>query len=412
MGGARVIFGLTLGELVNAASGILFVLTGIVVFALARGHTGTRFLGITLALWGMTYPAAYFTPGGALEAEAIDAVVSACFLGASIVVAWRYPKAADRADSIRIGVSLALVLVAWAVPAIMRPAGWRDLLVGEQGPPLGSVFTIVALAFLSAVFALRALRRPAESARLARLTLVFGLYGVYNAARIVVWLNRPGLVTFTLLALNLLPGALWLLVAARGGPSRLARNTALAIAAAGLLGAGVTALVGSEGASQLGVPGALRTACWAILATAILRHGLAGRELPRLAVARGPLAAAALASLFIVAQIAQQFFAAEYGLLMGGLVAGALLFAANPIQRAVERLADHAPTSLRPAAPHAHAEREDAYRQAVRLALRDRVLTRQEERHLLRLAYHLGVPTPRAMEIHDEVERESVGGTA
>lgn len=152
------------------------------------------------------------------------------------------------------------------------------------------------------------------------------------------------------------------------------------------------------------------------LALALVKRRAWGLQPPRFVLRRGPLTAAALAMLFVVAQVGQNVLQSQYGLLMGGVAAGALLFAANPIQRAIERLGDHTPgrpttgNARRPRDAAQDAEREGAYREAVRLALRDRTLTREEERHLLRLAYQLGVPTPRAMEIHDEVERRVAGG--
>src|SRR5204863_2694547 len=68
----------------------------------------------------------------------------------------------------------------------------------------------------------------------------------------------------------------------------------------------------------------------------------------------------ALALVFIVAQVAQNFFSAKYGLYLGGVVAGTFLFAASPLQRAMER------TSGRPAAvserqlPTAPSDRDEA----------------------------------------------------
>lgn len=143
----------------------------------------------------------------------------------------------------------------------------------------------------------------------------------------------------------------------------------------------------------------------ALLAAWLYPSRATPRESRRLAVASVASVAWAVAALranLLDAQRLPQLLAGH-----GRLAAGALLFAANPIQRAMERLTDggeRAPAA-RADAPQGSgtAEREDAYRHAVRLALRDRTLTREEERHLLRLAYHLGVPTPRAMQIHDMV---------
>ncbi len=180
------------------------------------------------------------------------------------------------------------------------------------------------------------------------------------------------------------------------------RWTAWSLLAIVLLGE-VTSVAGS----YLLAVGILRIVAAALVVVAMLRYGLAGADVHLPTARRGTLAAVALAALFIVAQIAQNFLSAEYGLIMGGIVAGVFLFAASPIQRAMERVGERrregAAITVRPADADA---RENAYREAVRLALRDRVLTREEDRHILRLAHHLGISSPRAMEIQDEVQKE------
>ena len=114
---------------------------------------------------------------------------------------------------------------------------------------------------------------------------------------------------------------------------------------------------------------------------------------------RAALLTGFLVVLLIVAETAQNFLA-QYGLVMGGLVAGALLVAARPIERALEGRREAR-------APQPDAAKEDAFREAVRMALRDRVITREEELHLHRVAQHMGIPTGRAHELLIEVERET-----
>lgn len=397
----------------NAASGALFVISGIAVFVLARRRAEVRLLGVTIALWGFLEPL-----GTIAEGSLVEATLCGVLLVAAVVLAWRYPAQATRTDSWRLAVALALC-VGWSALAMRRnfgPGRFDDLLQGVAAPPLAAGFFLAALAFLPTAFALRALTRPQDAPRLAPLTLVFGLYGAYNGARIIVWLIQDHAVFGPLvlfhLALNLLPAALWLVVGAVTGEGRRGRNVALAIAAAALAGAAVTAAVGSDRTREFGVPGALQTVAWAVLAFAVLRRGLLGRDLPRIVVARGPLAAGALAALFVVAQVAQNFFSAEYGLLTGGIVAGAFLFMAQPLQRMAERLAtgERAASSPAPASrPEAEAGREDAYRSALRFALRDRVLTRAEELHLHEIAEHMGISGRRAHELLMEIEAERGG---
>lgn len=68
---------------------------------------------------------------------------------------------------------------------------------------------------------------------------------------------------------------------------------------------------------------------------AIFRLDLLGAVVPR--PKAGLLAAIGLAALFITAQVGQNFLSDELGLLAGGIVAGAAVFAVYPIQRAAER---------------------------------------------------------------------------
>lgn len=142
------------------------------------------------------------------------------------------------------------------------------------------------------------------------------------------------------------------------------------------------------------------------LALALAKQRAWDLHAPHFALRRGPLAAAALATLFIVAQIAENFLDARYGVLVGGVVAGALLFAANPIQRAIE--STRSPSVNGPPTPAGASDdaREAAYRKAIRLALRDRALTREEELHLHEIAEQLGIGGRRAHAILAEVERE------
>ncbi|HUR67688.1 MAG TPA: hypothetical protein VM370_00450 [Candidatus Thermoplasmatota archaeon] len=144
-----------------------------------------------------------------------------------------------------------------------------------------------------------------------------------------------------------------------------------------------------------------------LLALAVLRDHVADVRAPSFSVRRGPLAAAALALLFIVAQIAQNFFNAKYGLLMGGVVAGTFLFAAHPLQRALDSL--RAPQAHAPRAPPATSASLNAetYRRAVRLAARAGPIGEAEEVELAHIAHELGLNAPEAVRLRHEVARES-----
>jgi hypothetical protein len=200
----------------------------------------------------------------------------------------------------------------------------------------------------------------------------------------------------------------WLVAAWR---SRARFPVVLALVVAGLGVASYAYLLVPVGdavnpSDPYGVFGIVRIVGWLTLVYAIVRLDFLGVKLPHIAVSRGFVAAGALATLFIVAQVAQNFFSAEYGLLSGGIIAGTFLFAANPIQKRIERV-----TERSPAAGRATNVQEDAYRSALRLALRGGI-TRIEELELARIADAHGIGAVRALELRTEVERAARAGTS
>lgn len=148
--------------------------------------------------------------------------------------------------------------------------------------------------------------------------------------------------------------------------------------------------------------GIMRSFAAGVLAYSLLRYAATQRETST--KSRATWAAAALAILFIVAQVMQNFLSAEYGLLTGGIIAGSVLFAANPIQRAIERATQRSGEG----APKVGKVPEEAYKSAVRLALRGGI-TRAEELELARIADAHGIRAVRAHELRDEVERGTGG---
>jgi len=81
-----------------------------------------------------------------------------------------------------------------------------------------------------------------------------------------------------------------------------------------------------------------------------------------------------------------------------------MLVGIAPMQRVAERVANAAAPALAPEAPRS--EKEKAYRNALRIAFRDRKVTREEELQLAHLAEQLGIGAGRAMELRHEAEEE------
>lgn len=94
------------------------------------------------------------------------------------------------------------------------------------------------------------------------------------------------------------------------------------------------------------------------------------------------------------------------------MAAGLLLFAIAPLQRVADKVANVAlPNVAEPTAVAARpaAERADAYRGAVRMALADGVVTKAEERALAQLAQALQLGPREAFDLREGVEGEIPG---
>ena len=189
---------------------------------------------------------------------------------------------------------------------------------------------------------------------------------------------------------------------ARGYLVLLVALLALGAAVAGAVDWSVTDGTGSVAA------GIVRVLAFALVVHGILSHRLLGRDLAIPTARRGTLAAAALVGFFVVAQIAQEYLSGTMGVILGGVAAGVLLFAAAPLQRAVEGLAGRQVAIVDPGRG-ASAHAEDAYRDALRLAMHDGAITPEEERHLASLADRLGVTYGQAVRLRAEVDVELRG---
>lgn len=301
-------------------------------------------------------------------------------------------EAARTRRNVALSVTLAATLIicagTWSLMVATRGWGAATLIFLIGGALGGS--TLLAVEFANAP-------TPVERTRLALCGAALAIYGGFYAP-FFVGSNSPS-VSFLLLWGPLVPVAAfaWTL-AARAGPA--ARNVSLLVVLSGFVGL-VVSLTDASAISAFGFPGVTRLVGIAILAYAVFRLDLLGTGFAPRTVHRGTLATVALAALFIVAQIAQNFLAAQYGLLMGAVVAGSFLYAAQPIQRAIERTREPRAQTF---ATSPTVRGEESYRKALRLALRDRQLTREEETHLHELARDLGIDGPRAHALLAEAE--------
>lgn len=142
-----------------------------------------------------------------------------------------------------------------------------------------------------------------------------------------------------------------------------------------------------------------------VLAYAVLRLGMFGLDVKVRWTLRQSTIGAMFVAVFVVAsELAQTLVSDTAGPYLGVFAAGTLVFAMAPLQRVAERIATSA-VPLAADASSAVTERTEAYRSAVAMALADGVLTRDEERHLAKLATALRLGHEEALTIREGVER-------
>ena len=118
---------------------------------------------------------------------------------------------------------------------------------------------------------------------------------------------------------------------------------------------------------------------------------------------RGTIAAIFIAVFFVVSEGAATLLSQQFGSLLGILATGALVFAITPLQRAVERLADHTMPSVRDTPEYKSYKKQQIYGEAVAEAMRGGEISRVERVVLNRLWEQLGLEEVLAQEIEGEL---------
>lgn len=320
------------------------------------------------------------------------------------------------------------LIVLGAVVLLALLAAFPGAFVASQAYPATpfTVLTSLPVSLVAAVVLAHAwLREPDADLRRSTALAATGFVAIaaFGAAFVTALLAQaaadgslattPLVVRFaeTLLAAFFLPILARWAWAARRGADRVEALTFLAVlgasAAAGIL---ARATAGSTVANTAGgVPSVL----FALLVLyGVLRGRLFGIDVKvRWTLSKSTIAAVFIAVFFVASETAQQFFGDSLGgTYVGIAAAGMLVFALAPLQRAAERIAEKAvPVAGVPvpvAAADGRADREESYRRALRIALRDRALSREEEVHLHEVAEHMGIGAGRAMALRVGVERE------
>jgi hypothetical protein len=426
------------GALFNALSGLLLMAMGLFVgsvkprtrvntlFAVFGTAYGLRFLGVNLLS---------VAPGDLLLDKALLVLaIGGAAVAAAVLpfLAMEFPDRFPSAERRRLVVPALMPVAMLAVIAaavvtvgdaangsvqVARAVGISDAAVLALARIEGLAFlpAISALLFFLFVLAVRfRLRTPrtatahAQARQFALVSAALGLYPGYIIGTTLIappwWFGAGGVAALLLLGASWL----WNTKASDARDRRIARNAALFLMALPLTGFVAGVALGGSAASNSGLPGASRVLGEAVLAYAILRHQLLGIDVKvRWTIKRGTVAGVFLGVFFVASQVAQNYFSNENGPLIGGAAAGLLLFAIAPLQRAAERLADKAVPGAETLEPVARPSREEAYKDALRIALQDRRVTRDEEARLTRVAEHLGIGASRAVELLGEVEDEA-----
>lgn len=389
---------LSTDSLIRAGSGLVYIAVGLLVVARSRSRAAWA-LSSFCALWGLGFVVInplLADPALIPYGLGIEGVL---FLGATAALIVLHLQAPWRAQlsrrqeavAIALAVTLTLALEATtAAPSYLAVAQYGKYAWPLPAQTLNLAANVVvgagSLVALSAAFATR---RDSPIAR-GRALLAVGTLGYFAAAY-----NPVAIDNFPLGVIRLLPlYALLLAVVVAWTPkSRVAPWSLLGLALTG-------GLVTTFWPNFAGAIGIARMFCALGLAYAVLRGDLLETGTSGLRLRGGVLATTALASLFIVAQVAQNFLAAQYGLLMGGVVAGTLVFAANPIQRAMEQQGSG--PLRRTARKDRDAENERVYQLTLSKYLADGVLSPEEELALAHLVDQLGLTARRALELRQE----------
>lgn len=411
------------GTLVRAGGSALLGVVGIAALVLARGNKKAVALGAYLTIWSVQLVGNNLLEGiGSAERWWPPFEILVLYAGRNAALAWLVTLWAKRFEpdlkpAAKIGLAVGVAVFAIGMLDVAFPGESLAEMTHRTFPVdnvalLALVYTFdrIVGGITAALFVALPLcyaRTKAADGRLRRqlawamlLTLTSTLGG--NLLQDGQFLGVAAIENLLSTAVAGTSALLWLLATRHsdGRPALLATLGTLLMMLVGLV---VEALAPAPSAIEDMSVGVYRCITAFLLGFAILRYGLLGYDPQVRTARRGTLAMGALALLFIVAQVLQNVLSSQYGLIAGGVVAGTFLFAANPIQKGIERASER---QHRPAASSSGPAlgNEDAFRVAVQLAFKDRRFTNAEELALADLAERLGIGARRATEIRHEIE--------
>jgi hypothetical protein len=148
------------------------------------------------------------------------------------------------------------------------------------------------------------------------------------------------------------------------------------------------------------------------MAYGILRTQLFDIDL-RLAagVRRGTLAAIVVFAFFAAAEIAERVLSEEFGYVIGGLVAAALILAHKPIERVASGLSSAVLPDVNPSPAYVAFRKLEVYQEALEAAYEDGLLSKEDRVILKRLEAKLGVDSSDATRLEEDARQATVRRT-
>jgi hypothetical protein len=124
-------------------------------------------------------------------------------------------------------------------------------------------------------------------------------------------------------------------------------------------------------------------------------------------IRRSTVAAIFLAGFLIVEQLVQNFFTGRFGILLGAVAAGLMLFAFGPIRRFAEALANGAMPAVAATPEYVVYRKLEVYRAALEGLYADALVSDKERAMLDRLRIKLGIEASDARAMEEDVSREA-----
>jgi len=405
----------------NMLSGVVLIALGVALLRMRRRSRASARMGVFAAAFGFVWFVVYLTSPDDADGLLLRWLVVAAQVVAAaslLYLARVFPRGAelrDRRAWFWAGGTGAAFVALFGMTAVSSFGG--STTVPE---PLAFVFNVTRLVMIGAfvtvllLWALRAghAQDPEERAQYVLTSaavslypaMIFGLvlggqplrgttFAVYAAERLFV-VAFLGAVTI-----------LWLRTAARSAPglAKGPRNVALLILGTAAFAMLTDVLLGPSAAGSGPAPATARTLGAGILAYAIVRHQLLGIDVRvRWTIKQSTVAAIFVGVFFVVSELAQQTFSAQYGSFVGIAAAGALLFALAPLQHFAERVATVAVPGAKPVGEMTGAQRADLYRTLAKQAWADGVLTLDERGMLDAARQQLGLSNDEATRLERE----------